>query len=188
MGFRSITTTCQKASTLSQQIQALFDAKKLSSASERLRFLACEQIERLLSGIFCNAHVMPFGSSVNSFGKLDSDLDMAVLHPSHNRRDQQRNSSRLVFQSKASKMAKLSGLEDKTILSFLNFAIHQFLPGCRVSSQVYNARVPIIKFKHEFLNLECDLSNQASGFDMSGLLYTWGHLDDRVRPLVFAIR
>ena len=54
--------------------------------------------------------------------------------------------------------------------------------------QIYNCRVPIVKFRHDFLNLECDLSQGSSGVEMSSLLYLWGNLDDRVRPLVFVVR
>ena len=55
--------------------------------------------------------------------------------------------------------------------------------------QIYNAKVPIVKFRQDFLDLECDLSEQSSsGIEMSSLLYLWGNLDVRVRPLVFVIR
>ena len=38
------------------------------------------------------------------------------------------------------------------------------------------------------MGLECDLSFSASGYYMSELLYMYGGLDHRVRPLVFTIR
>ena len=55
--------------------------------------------------------------------------------------------------------------------------------------QIYHAKVPIVKFRQDFLDLECDLSEfSSSGVEMSSLLYLWGNLDERVRPLVFVIR
>ena len=54
--------------------------------------------------------------------------------------------------------------------------------------QIFNCRVPIVKYRQDFLDLECDLSQCTSGFEMSALLYLWGNLDERVRPLVFVIR
>ena len=63
-----------------------------------------------------------------------------------------------------------------------------FIPGCQNVNNVFNAKVPIIQYNQEFLNVECDISTASSGYHMSTLLYIWGHLDDRVRPLVFAVR
>ena len=54
--------------------------------------------------------------------------------------------------------------------------------------QIFNCRVPIVKYRQDFLDLECDLSQCTSGLEMSALLYLWGNLDERVRPLVFVIR
>jgi DNA polymerase sigma len=58
---------------------SLFEHTRMSDISYRIRFLACEQIELALSGMFPKAQVLPFGSSVNSFGKNSSDLDMVVV-------------------------------------------------------------------------------------------------------------
>jgi hypothetical protein len=44
------------------------------------------QIELCLRGIFAKAEVLPFGSSVNSFGKNNSDLDMIVVFDSNGQR------------------------------------------------------------------------------------------------------
>ena len=62
------------------------------------------------------------------------------------------------------------------------------MPGCQNVNNVFNAKVPIIQYNQEFLNVECDISTASSGYHMSNLLYIWGNLDDRVRPLVFAVR
>ena len=58
----------------------LFDAYKMSSNNEKMRFLACEQVERCLQGLYPNTKIMPFGSSVNSFGKTHHILQ-EVSHP-----------------------------------------------------------------------------------------------------------
>ena len=48
--------------------------------------------------------------------------------------------------------------------------------------------MPIIKYHQELIGLECDVSFATSGYHMSELLYLYGELDNRVRPLIFAIR
>ena len=63
---------------MSQQMRALYDFYKLSNLDTRLRFLACRQLELALSGLFPQAEVVPFGSSVNTFGANTTDLDMIV--------------------------------------------------------------------------------------------------------------
>ena len=109
---------------------ALFDNYKISSTSEKMRFLACEQIERALKGIYPHTKILPFGSSVNSFGKRDSDLDMFI---DHNQKNMTENSvkkdCRLIFHSKGKSYAnKLA------IMNFCSFALQRMLPGCQVST------------------------------------------------------
>lgn len=163
-------------------MQTLFDSYKMTAASEKIRFLACEQVEMCLRGIFPRTKIMPFGSSVNSFGKQNCDLDLAIMHDSPPEKD-----SRLVFHSKGSNGHRHAN-DEKTVLSFVSYAIQQFLPGCKVMDQVYNARVPIVKYRQDFLQLECDVAIGRSGYEASSLLYLWGNIDHRVRPLVFAVR
>ena len=108
----------------------LFDAYKMSSNNEKMRFLACEQVERCLEGLYPNTKIMPFGSSVNSFGKRNSDLDMCIVH---NRKNMAENSlksknSRLVFHSK-----RISHSNRNVIMSYCSYAMQHMLPGCQVS-------------------------------------------------------
>ena len=108
----------------------LFDAYKMSSNNEKMRFLACEQVERWLEGLYPNTKIMPFGSSVNSFGKRNSDLDMCIVH---NRKNMAENSlksknSRLVFHSK-----RISHSSRNVIMSYCSYAMQHMLPGCQVS-------------------------------------------------------
>ena len=44
----------------------------------RLRYLLCAQIEDVLQGLFPHILALPFGSTVNGFGKDGSDLDISV--------------------------------------------------------------------------------------------------------------
>ena len=57
---------------------ALYNFWKMPALGTKLRFMACEQIESALTGMFPAVEVLPFGSSVNSFGKFDADLDMVL--------------------------------------------------------------------------------------------------------------
>ena len=56
----------------------LYDTTKLNDVGVRLRFHTAYQIERSFHGLFPNIAVLPFGSSVNGFGKQGCDLDLTV--------------------------------------------------------------------------------------------------------------
>jgi len=45
----------------------------------RLHFITCVQIERIFLGAYPKVRVIPFGSSVNGFGRKGSDLDVCLL-------------------------------------------------------------------------------------------------------------
>ena len=91
-----------------------------------------------------------------------------------------------MFHAKGSTLK--AGTDFKTVLQYISFSLKTFVPGCQNVENIFHARVPIIKFEQDFMNIDCDLSANSSGYHMSNLLYIWGHLDWRVRPLVFAIR
>ena len=125
---RALIQILNTKSTINEQIMLLFEAYKMSSTSEKLRFLACEQVERCLKGLYPNTKIMPFGSSVNSFGKCNSDLDMCILHNQRNlvaeNSVKSKNNSRLVFHSK-----RMSHSNRNVALSYCGFAMQHMLPG-----------------------------------------------------------
>lgn len=56
----------------------LHNLTKLNEVGTRLRFLTAKQVEEALTGMFPEASVMPFGSSVNGCGKMGCDLDLVL--------------------------------------------------------------------------------------------------------------
>lgn len=139
--------------SIDEQIQTLFDTSKLNDLSSRLRFLTALQIEEAISGIFANARVMPFGSSVNGFGKKCSDLDMMVISEQH----QHAQSNLYVPQPSHFKEFERRDFA-RIVLGPLNVILQQFLPGIRNTQLISSARIPIIGFKHKITDLECDLT------------------------------
>ena len=95
---------------------------KMTPTGEKIRFLACEQIELTLKGTFANGtKVLPFGSSVNSFGKRNSDLDMILLQQRD--KSHQNSSSRLVFHTKGTRSNNMY------LMTYVSYAIRHMLPG-----------------------------------------------------------
>ncbi|KAG7162053.1 Poly(A) RNA polymerase-like [Homarus americanus] len=101
----------------------------------------------------------------------------------------QDNTQRLVFQAKKAPSSANSRLALQRRMEIISDIIDNFVPGCSQVRKILNARVPIIKYRQNLTDVDCDLTmSNRSGFYMSQMLYMYGSLDSRVCPLVFAVR
>lgn len=172
------------AESLENQMDIVYKSTKLSDLGNRLRFLAAQQVQNSIVGMFPNAFAHPFGSSVNGFGKEGCDLDL-ILRLETDQVDTR--DSRLVFHTKAN--LNNGRTQAQRYMESIGDMLQLFLPGVNNVRRILQARVPIIKYNHEYLDLEIDLSmSNLTGVYMSELLYLFGKMDARVRPLVFCIR
>lgn len=168
--------------SLSNQMTLLLKRTQLNDIDTRLRFLTAMQIENALKGIFPLSKVLPFGSSVNSFGKIGTDIDLVLMDCTVKRNQ----SSRLIYQGKCMSNSRTQLQRHIEILGDL---LQLFLPGCSRVKRISQARVPIVKYSQDFVGLECDLAvSNETATHMSELLYILGNFDSRVRPLVFTIK
>ncbi|KAF8795124.1 Poly(A) RNA polymerase like protein [Argiope bruennichi] len=72
-----------KRKTVSELIEHIYVSEKLSELDTRLRFFFCEFLKDAITGLFPYCDALPFGSSVNGFGKQGCDLDIMIrLYPS----------------------------------------------------------------------------------------------------------
>ncbi|XP_055541581.1 poly(A) RNA polymerase, mitochondrial [Wyeomyia smithii] len=174
------------AESIRDQIKVLYEATCLNDLGKRLRFLAVRQMESSLQGIFPQAVAYPFGSSVNGYGKMGCDLDL-VLDLDSEAGSQQNRDSRLVYHTKASNINERSQIQRQ--LEAIGDVLQLFLPGVNSVRRILKARVPIIKYHHEHLDLEIDLTmNNMTGVHMSELLYLFAQIDPRVQPLTCCVR
>lgn len=141
--------------TIDQQIKMLFQRNSVSDLSCRLRFLTALQIEEAMSGFFFNAQVIPFGSTVNGFGRMQSDLDMIVVF-----KDDHTKLSDSIFIEPKFKDNPRDAL--RTNLQTLSSIMKCWITGISEIQNILNARIPIIKYIHNITNLECDLSMSNS--------------------------
>lgn len=136
------------------QMRQLHRLTGLNDVGTRLRFIAARQIEQSLHGMFPHATAHPFGSSVNGFGRLGCDLDLILrLGCDERPADPQ---ARLVYHTKE----HLSNGRSQTQrqMESISDMLHLFLPGVCHVRRILQARVPIIKYRHDHLDLEVDLS------------------------------
>nr|XP_036676308.1 poly(A) RNA polymerase, mitochondrial [Drosophila suzukii] len=178
------------AADIEEQVQLLHEHTRLNELGVRMRFLAALQVQQAIAGMFPAAQAQPFGSSVNGFGRMGCDLDLILRFDNDMGAKGSREAadpSRLVYHTKEN----LSNGRSQTQRHMECFGdmLHLFLPGVCHVRRILQARVPIIKYHHEHLDLEVDLSmSNLTGFYMSELLYMFGEMDPRVRPLTFSIR
>lgn len=174
------------AQSMEEQIQTLYNATKLTDVEVRLRFLAALQVENAVKSMFPHAIAYPFGSSMNGFGRTGCDLDL-ILRIDCDRDVEKGSQSRLIFHTK--EFLSNTRLQTQRNIDRIGDLLELFLPGVGNVRRILKARIPIVKYNHELLDLEIDLSmSNLSGVYMSELLYLFGQLDVRVKPLVFVIR
>lgn len=151
------------ADSVTEQISLLYENTRLNELSVRLRFIGALQIHRALSGLFLNHTVLPFGSTVNGFGKLGCDLDM-ILH--YNANDQSfkppnnYSNRRLMFHTKGcpndTDSMKRGAIENH--IKLFGTLCESFIPGASKVSPIHKARVPIVRYFHKYLDISVDIS------------------------------
>lgn len=175
-------------SSIEQQIVSLTEAYQLTEENSRLRFLVCSLLRDIAGGYFPECSIKPFGSSVNGFGKLGCDLDLFLDLDDVNGRNSKVPSSGVYveFQMKRSSSERAV---TQGVLSVIAECLEQFGPGCVGVQKILNARCPLVRFAHQPSGFQCDLTaNNRVAMKSTELLYLFGELDPRVRPLVYTVR
>ncbi|KAF4801893.1 Poly(A) RNA polymerase, mitochondrial [Turdus rufiventris] len=186
--FKSRLFTFTLKNPISSQMYMLLNEYQLTEENIKLRFLACSLVRDFTRAYFPDSTVKPFGSSVNTFGKLGSDVDMFLDF--HNTGKHATKMKKGPFEMEY-QMKRLPSerLATQRILSVIGDCLDNFGPGCVNVQKILNARCPLVKFSHQPTGFQCDLSvSNSIAIRSSELLYIYGCLDSRVRALVFTIR
>lgn len=176
------------AESIDDQLNTLLKEFQLTEENTKLRYLTCSLIEDIAAAYFPDCVVRPFGSSVNTFGKLGCDLDMFLdLDETRNLSTHKTSGNFLTeFQVKNVPSERIA---TQKILSVIGECLDHFGPGCVGVQKILNARCPLVRFSHQASGFQCDLTtNNRIALTSSELLYIYGTLDSRVRALVFGIR
>ncbi|XP_076855683.1 poly(A) RNA polymerase, mitochondrial [Brachyhypopomus gauderio] len=173
--------------SIDEQLRCLTEAYQLSEEDISLRFLVCSLLGDIAAAYFPECIIRPFGSTVNSFGKLGCDLDMFLdLDGIIGQKQSKGSGLSIEYQVKR-------GTSERTvtqsILSVVGECLDQFGPGCVGVQKILNARCPLVRFAHQPSGFQCDLTaNNRVAMKSSELLFVYGKLDARVRHMVFAVR
>uniref|UniRef100_A0A671SV62 Poly(A) RNA polymerase, mitochondrial-like n=1 Tax=Sinocyclocheilus anshuiensis TaxID=1608454 RepID=A0A671SV62_9TELE len=166
-----------------EQLQCLTETLQLTEENISLRFLVCSLLRDIAGAYFPECIIRPFGSSVNSFGKLGCDVDMIL----------DLNGIYATSQKKVSAYQLKRGASERavtqSILSVIGKCVDQFGPGCVGVQNILQARCPLVRFAHQPSGFQCDLTaNNRVAMKSSELLFLYGQQDPRVRHLVFSVR
>lgn len=78
INYNEVNSVVAGAENLANQMTILHKMTTLNDLGVRMRFLAARQIEDSMAGVFPDVRAHIFGSTVNGYGRMGSDLDMVV--------------------------------------------------------------------------------------------------------------
>ncbi|XP_036309326.1 poly(A) RNA polymerase, mitochondrial isoform X1 [Pipistrellus kuhlii] len=176
------------AESIDDQLNTLLKEFQLTEENTKLRYLTCSLIEDIAAAYFPGCAVRPFGSSVNSFGKLGCDLDMFLALDEIGNFNAHKTSGNFLMEFQVKNVSS-ERIATQKILSVIGECLDNFGPGCVGVQKILNARCPLVRFSHQASGFQCDLTtNNRIALKSSELLYIYGTLDSRVRAMVFSIR
>ncbi|XP_068942487.1 poly(A) RNA polymerase, mitochondrial [Petaurus breviceps papuanus] len=182
-----IQTLCN-AESVEGQINTLMRMLQITEENTRLRYLTCSLIEDIAAAYFPSCTIKPFGSSVNSFGKLGCDLDMFLDLDDIGKNHATKTAGPFLMEYQVKNVSSERWATQK-ILAVIGECLDNFGPGCVSVQKILHARCPLVRFSHQASGFQCDLTaNNRIAMKSSELLYIYGSLDSRVRALVFSVR
>ncbi|RUS73655.1 hypothetical protein EGW08_018587, partial [Elysia chlorotica] len=177
---------------LDEELHHLSESRGLNDLDIRARFLACVLVEDLLRPLLPEARVIPYGSCLNGFGWWDSDLDMMLcLQGDPYVPSAIKKPGRVGLPGNFKFLTEVFHTERILAQKSLTMVASLLELGPRFNNvyKILNAHVPIVRFHCATLNLQCDVSLEATdSIKMTELLYLYSSLDSRVRPLMSGIK
>lgn len=148
---KNLSSLLQNAESVSDQIQLLYEKTCLNDFAIRMRFIAAQQIEDFYKILFNEIEVLPFGSSVNGFGRLGSDLDLIMRTKSNP------NPNNRLFVIPKGTFEDLRQKQQFEI-SLMGTFLSELISDISNVVPITKARIPIVKYDHNLLDLPVDIS------------------------------
>lgn len=150
---QSVVKQLDATKDLSNHIQYLYDNLSLDELAIRRRFITAVQVQSAINLVYPRAIVMPFGSSVNGFGNMESDLDLTIEMP-----ENEPNCTNDLPVQPISNTALSVRQINTDVLKMLQIMAPSKMPGVLHINPVLNATVPIIKYKNQLTDVEVDVT------------------------------
>lgn len=153
-----------RAGCIDEQISLLYQHTCMNDLLSRLKFIGAMQAQRIVNffmpTIFPNARIYPFGSTLNGYGRMGSDLDIALRFDSLESPSTINCNSPIRFHNRTGDMKnedeskKLLGRQVKCMAALID----QYLLASKKVRFLPSAKVPLITYYDTNIPCSVDLS------------------------------